>query len=251
MNNPHFKDPLYSDPDLAQFYDLENNWADDFSYCAEMAKQVRSVLDLGCGTGELLAAIAPGRRTVGVDPAGAMLEIARHRKGGQRVEWIQADARTLDLDERFELIVLTSHAFQVFLTDEDQLAALQTIRRHLTPNGRFVFDSRNPAPRAWERWTPARSKRTLHHPTLGEVLVWNEAQYETKTQIVSYQSNYHCKGSSRVFTANSQIRFTPQPALAAQLQAAGLEVSSWLGSWQGAPFQPHSKEIIPVGSRLG
>lgn len=86
------EDPLYTDPDLARFYDLENGWGDDFSFCAKMAARAESVLDIGCGTGEFLSALRL-RRAVGVEPAGAMLDIARSRKGGARVAWVQADAR--------------------------------------------------------------------------------------------------------------------------------------------------------------
>jgi SAM-dependent methyltransferase len=240
------RDPLYTDPDLAQFYDLENGWADDFSFCADMAKGAGSVLDLGCGTGALLATIAP-KRAVGVDPAGAMLDIARQRRGGDRVEWLQADARSLDLGERFDLILLTSHAFQVFLTDEDQHAALATIRRHLAPTGRFVFDTRNPARKAWEHWTPERSMRRLSHPELGDVKIWNDAQYDARRQIVSYQTHYEPVKTDRIYVANSRIRFTPQPELATRLEAAGLFVSSWMGNWQGGPFGTGEKEIIPIG----
>ncbi len=243
-------DPLYTDPEFAQFYDLENGWGDDFTYCADLAKCAGSVLDLGCGTGELLATIAP-KRAVGVDPAGAMLELARARKGGDKVEWLQADARHLILEERFDLIVLTSHAFQVFLTDEDQHAALATIRRHLAPNGRFVFDTRNPARKAWEDWTPERSLRRLSHPKLGEVKVWNDADYDANSHIVSITAHYQPASDTRVYTAVSRIRFTPQPELAARLEAAGLAVSSWMGDWQGCQYGKDEKEIIPIGRLAG
>ena len=94
-------DPLYRDPALAAFYDLENGWAADFDFCTKLAAGAESVLDLGCGTGMLAAALAPGRRIVGVDPAAAMLDIARRRLGGRAVRWVEADVRGLDLGERF------------------------------------------------------------------------------------------------------------------------------------------------------
>ena len=45
------EDRLYSDGDLAQFYDLDNGWGPDLSYCGKLAKDAGSVLNLGCGTG--------------------------------------------------------------------------------------------------------------------------------------------------------------------------------------------------------
>jgi SAM-dependent methyltransferase len=140
-------DLLYHDPDLVQFYDLENEGGADFSFCLDMARDARSVLDLGCGTGQLVAALSDGRHATGVDPAGPMLDVARRRPSGPEAEWIEADARSLRLDRRYDLVLLTGHAFQVFLTRDDQLAVLQTIAHHLAPEGRFLFDTRNPASR--------------------------------------------------------------------------------------------------------
>src|SRR5215472_9390727 len=131
---------LFADPELVQFYDIENGWADDDRYCQELAFDKRTVLDLGCGTGRLAAALAPDREVFGVDPAAAMLTTARQREGGSGVTWIEADARSVRLGRRFELIVLTGHTFQVFLTDEDQQGVCDTIAAHLAPGGTFIFE---------------------------------------------------------------------------------------------------------------
>src|SRR4051812_50200166 len=100
-------DPLYRDPALVRFYDLANQWGSDFDYCLSLASDANSILDLGCGTGELAAALAQNRKVTGVDPAAAMLEIALRRPGGEKVRWLEADARSVQLGERFDLIVLT------------------------------------------------------------------------------------------------------------------------------------------------
>jgi hypothetical protein len=84
------------------------------------------------------------------------------------------DARTVRLNRRFDLVLLTGHAFQVFLTPDDQAAALTTIATHLAPNGRFIFDSRNPAAEAWKRWTPDQSQRVIEHSRVGRVAAWND-----------------------------------------------------------------------------
>ena len=55
-------DALYRDPDLAQFYDLENRWGPDLDYCQQLAADAGSVLDLGCGTGQLAASLATSSR---------------------------------------------------------------------------------------------------------------------------------------------------------------------------------------------
>ncbi len=243
-------DPLYRDPTVARFYDAANKKSrHDFEYCISLAKGAGSVLDLGCGTGELAATIAQTYSipVTGVDPAAAMLDIARDRPGGAAVTWVEADARTARLDARFDLIVLTGHAFQVFLTDDDQAAALATIAAHLTPDGRFVFDSRNPAIQGWRGRTRENTTRRIVHPDLGQVDAWNIADYDPAVDILTYTNGYRVLGTGQEHSATAQIRFTPQADLATRIAAAGLTVDTWLGDWSGNPASPDNPDFIPIG----
>ena len=240
-------DPLYQNPDLAQFYDLVNAWGPDQDFCTALARDARSVLDLGCGTGQLAASLAGGCTVFGVDPAAAMLEVARERPGGDTATWVHGDARTVRLGRRFDLIILTGHAFQVFLTEEDQRQALATVAAHLAPEGRFVFDSRNPAAEEWREWVPGESEHWIEHPKFGAVKSWNDATHDAATGIVTYETHYRVVESGRVFSASSKIRFTPREAIAEMLEDAGLAVDEWLGGWAGEPWTPASPEIIPLG----
>ncbi len=240
-------DDVYADPDVTQFYDLANQVRSDFDYCIALASGAGSVLDLGCGTGTLPAALADGRSVTGVDPAAAMLDIARRRPGGDAVTWRQADARTVRLGETFDLVVLTGHAFQVFLTAGDQAAVLATIAGHLNPDGRFIFDSRNPAYGVRENRNRADTIRELDHPRLGRIEAWNESRYDSEAGILSYRNGFTVVESGETYAGSARIRYTPQPLLAEMIEAAGLAVDRWLGDWHGTPFHETAKEIIPVG----
>jgi ubiquinone/menaquinone biosynthesis C-methylase UbiE len=240
-------DPLYDDPDLASFYDLENGWGADFDFCASLAPEARSVLDLGCGTGELAAALSERCEVVGVDPAAAMLAVARQRPGGDKVTWVAADARDVRLGRRFDLVLLTGHAFQVFLTPADQAAVLRTIALHLGPRGRFLFDSRSPGAEAWHDWTPERSRRNLVHPAFGEVEAWNDAGHDAASGIVTYETHYRIVSTGKHLATASRIRFTSKEELESLIAEVGLHVTRWLGDWQGGPYAATSKEIIPLG----
>ncbi|MEE4238803.1 MAG: class I SAM-dependent methyltransferase [Anderseniella sp.] len=239
--------PLYDDPALVRFYDLENGWGEDTRFCARMAAQATSVLDLGCGTGLLLASLPGTIRLVGVDPAGAMLDVARSRPGGRHVSWIEDDARSLRLGETFDLVVMTGHAFQVFLTDPDQLAVLETVAAHLAPRGCFIFDSRNPAVREWQEWTPAASRRALTGPQPGCIEAWNDVAFDEITGIATYDTFYRRESDGKLWQARADIRFSGKSHIALLLAEAGLKADQWLGDWTGAPWTPDSPEIIPVG----
>lgn len=241
------EDRLYFDPELAQFYDLDNADRDDFDFCLKLAVNARSVLDLGCGTGQLAVALADGREVVGVDPAAAMLEIGLSRPGGHAVEWIAGDARTLRLKRKFDLVLLTGHAFQCFLTQRDRQAALRTIRAHLASDGQFIFDSRNPQQRAWMEWTPDLSQRSITHPDYGTVRAHNDVAVDPLTGVVTYQTFYEAVESGKRWSAESRIAFVAQDRLSEMLNEAGLKVDRWMGDWEGNIFKQDSAEIIPVG----
>lgn len=242
------RDPLYSDPQLAQIYD-SNFGPDraDFEFCTRLAANAGSVLDLGCGTGTLLAVLSEGREVTGVDPAGAMLEIARRRPGGDIATWVEADARTVRLDRHFDLVLLTGHAFQVFLTRDDQRAVLETIARHLSPGGRFVFDTRNPLVQAWKRWTPENSRGRIEHPVHGAVEVWNDVSEDPATGIVTYETHYRIVETGKMLSADSRIAFPARDVVEELLESAGLVAEHWYGDWQGNSLHDDRPEIIPVG----
>ena len=103
------------------------------------------VLDLGGGTGRVAWPLAEAGRDVStLDLSSAMLAASRAKAVGRptevvgRVAFVEADMRTFDLPTRFGLAIAPGRAFQSLLTPEDQRAALDTIHRHLRPDGLFV-----------------------------------------------------------------------------------------------------------------
>ena len=97
-------------------------------------------LDFACGTGRVLAHLAPLTESpVGIDVSASMLEVAR--KGVGSAEVIEADLTRDDpLGARqFQLIT----AFRFFPNAEPELrsAAIAALARHLHPEGYLVFNN--------------------------------------------------------------------------------------------------------------
>ncbi|HTR59635.1 MAG TPA: class I SAM-dependent methyltransferase [Casimicrobiaceae bacterium] len=112
-------DRQFSDAALAALYDAFCAGSPDFAFYLPMVMSARSVLDIGCGTGALLHATREAGhagRLCGLDPADGMLQQARKRSD---IDWILGDLSTVAWDREFDLVVMTGHAFQVLLGDDE------------------------------------------------------------------------------------------------------------------------------------
>lgn len=232
----------YHDPQLAEIYDLVNPRTQDTDFYLSLAgPRPCSVLDLGCGTGTLCCALAEGgHRATGVDPAAAMLAVARHKPHAEQVEWIESSAQSYQSHRLFDLIVMTGHAFQILLTDTDTLAVFATMRRHLKESGRIAFETRNPR-LDWAREWAARSPRMLPGGQLFETLEINAEDGE----FISFQTSYHLPRVT--LSTSSRLRFPSRTQVEALIARSGLAVRNVFGSWDAGPFEPaRSREIIFV-----
>jgi SAM-dependent methyltransferase len=211
------------------------------------------MLDLGCGTGTVTLGIAArvGCAAVGVDPAAPMLDVARRKTRDEPVEWIPADGREVRLGRTFDLVIMTGHAFQALLGEADQAALLGTIAAHLAPDGRFAFDTRNPAAREWLEWTPQLSRRVVETAAYGAVEIWNDAAMHADGIVLQTEEHYRVLADGRRFRADFRLRFTPQDALTTAIAAAGLAVEHCYGDWDRTPFTAAAREIVVVGGKAG
>ncbi|KPQ16017.1 MAG: Methyltransferase domain [Rhodobacteraceae bacterium HLUCCO18] len=108
-----------------------------------------TVLDLGCGSGEPIAAwfVQRGDRVTGVDGAAAM--IAEFRARVPRGEAIRADMRGLSLGRRFDVIVAFNSFF--YLCPADQRAMFPVFAAHAAQEATLLFTTGPAASEAWGR----------------------------------------------------------------------------------------------------
>jgi SAM-dependent methyltransferase len=193
----------FSDPRLVAVYDSWDPHRADIPFFVDLAlhTDTQSVLDLGCGTGQLATELAlRGHDVTGVDPSQIMLDVARTRPGGDLVRWIEGDATCLGVAE-YDLAVLSGHVVQIITDDRTLQATFAAVRRALKPGGRLAFDSRNPAARCWTQWTPEASRRTL----AGGVDVWFQDTVADGDR-VSYEIHYLFPTGEELVSHN-ELRF--------------------------------------------
>ena len=143
------------DARLAGWYDLQHGFgADDppwpdIDWFRTLASGAGGpVLELGCGSGRVAAALAAdGHTVVGLDRSPAMLSRARERAGaaGVAAEFITGDLRSFAIGRRFALVVVPFNTF-LMIAPEDRAACLARIREHLEPDGQLAIDIFQPDP---------------------------------------------------------------------------------------------------------
>lgn len=114
-----------------------------------LARQVgrapESILDLGCGTGShAVEWAAKGLEVTGVDVSSHMVALAREKASRSRfaapLSFVEADARSVDLDRKFGAVVMMFAALGYQLQIDDLVAVLSSVRRHLEPGSAFAAD---------------------------------------------------------------------------------------------------------------
>lgn len=230
-------DPHYVRPELADLYDLACGRSPDRDFYLALAGASRQrILDLGSGTGLLCDAYAArGHDVTGVDPAPAMLAVARRKPHGGLVDWVRSTAQGYRSEKRFDLIIMTGHAFQVLLTDDDVLAGLTTMRHHLGSGGLIAFESRNPAIDWKSRWD-----YDVDLVTGGTPVRMSSRFIARKDDRLSFEMHYAFPDKTLV--SPSELRFLSRNAVEERLAACGLRVEKLLGDWNGGPFDKASSE---------
>jgi ubiquinone/menaquinone biosynthesis C-methylase UbiE len=234
----------YHDPRIAAVYELANPRAEDTDFYVSLAGlDPCNILDLGCGTGSLCCALAErGHQVTGVDPAAAMLALARTKALAERVEWVESSAQNFRSQRRFDLIVMTGHAFQVLLTDADALSVFATMRHHLKESGRIEFETRNPS-LDWAGEWAARPPRRLPGGQIIETLNVTGKDGE----FISFETSY--QSSRETLITSSTLRFPSREHIESLITRSGLLVREVLGDWNAHPFAAYSREIIFIAER--
>lgn len=250
--------PAAEPPDavLARYYDLEHDpLTADVALYRELARRVRGpVLELGCGTGRVLAALVrDGRRAVGVDRAAAMLARAERRlrqTGAPPDRWqlVAGDVRALALAERFALVLAPLDFLGYFATREEQLAVLGVARTHLRPRGQLVLDVAFP-PTAIvgqpegllvHQWTRPEPDGSL-------VTKWWVREIDPVAQVqqlTAYYDTVAPDGTLRRWVEPLRLRYYYPPELELLLLQAGFAIVALYGGYDLAPLTAESARVI-------
>jgi SAM-dependent methyltransferase len=146
-------DLMASDDALQAFY---REWRELLlQTIAERKIQVRTVVDLACGTGNSTIPWTAQRAwtVVGVDRSPAMLKLAKRKSN--RVQWYCQDLRKLDLKVRADVVTCHFDALNHILHPNKLQQVFINVALMLDAGGLFQFDLNTDR---WFRWLNGREK---------------------------------------------------------------------------------------------
>lgn len=232
-------DAAFADPRLAPLYDAFDDDRSDLEVHAALVEELdaRRVLDVGCGTGSFAVLLAErGFEVTAVDPAAASLEVARRKPGAERVHWLEGDAAALPPLEA-DLATMTGNVAQAIVDPQDWGRALDGIHAALRPGGVLVFETRDPARRAWEEWTPEATRRVVQLPTGVTVEHWYEVM-DVSLPLLTFRATFAFAGGETV-VSESTLRFRGREAVETDLAAHAYQ----LLDMRDAPDRP-GRELV-------
>jgi methylase of polypeptide subunit release factors len=130
----------------ARFYDTVKHPVNDVPFYVERIRslKVKTVLELGCGTGRVFVPLAKVcEKITGIDYSQEMLEICKEKAttaGLINTQILKGDITSLHLGETFDLVIAPYRVLQAFETDEDIRGFFEGISKHMNPTGRGIVN---------------------------------------------------------------------------------------------------------------
>ena len=235
----------------ANIYDGLNTFLFDLQFYKKWLPKNKEaeILELCCGTGRLTIPIAKdGYSICGVDYTPSMLEQAKMKaiEAELVIDFIEADIRMLDLQEKFDLIFIPFNSIHHLYRNEDLFNALGCVRNHLKAGGLFLLDCFNPNIQYIVEGEKEPKEIAAYTTDDGrEVLIKQTMRYENKTQINRIEWHYFINGKFNSIQNLDMRMFFPQE-LDSYLEWNGFSIIHKYGGFEEEVFNDDSEKQVFV-----
>jgi SAM-dependent methyltransferase len=243
---------------VARFYDAVyaqvRDGVDNAYYLQRMAEAEGPVLEIGVGTGRLLAeARRRGVDAYGIDLSPRMIERCREKLTSSDRErvWVE-DAVTLRTERQFALVVAPFRVLSHVPEPADQLRLLDAVHTALEPGGRFIFDLYVPNLKLLLEGLPemcdfdgehAPGKRLRRFVSSAPADLARQANHVRMSFVWDEEDGEH-RGAWE-FDMRFFFRFELEHLVA----RSRLELEAIYGDFEDGSLTPESREYVVVGRR--
>ncbi|UFS92888.1 methyltransferase domain-containing protein [Bradyrhizobium daqingense] len=239
---------LYDRPDLYDLMAPPNAMLERF-YVEIARERGRRVLDLACGSGRLTIPLAQaGLEVVGADLSSAMLERARNHARAQSVEpgFAQVDMRDFDLGGRtFDTIIVAMNSVLHLHSLDDFKGFFGSVGKHLSPNGRLVFDAFLPNI-AMLNADPDKRELigTVVHDDLGMITIEETARYDPLAQVRHVEWYWSSETETDFWRVKLPMRSIFPQEMPLLIASGGLGLIARFGDFDHSPLTAGSMRQI-------
>ena len=239
--------------DEAEFYDLVHGaFAAPETlafYEDKIARYGAPVLELACGSGAYLVPLAEkGVSVVGVDISDEMMKLAKAKAAARNVsiDVRKGDMRDFELNQKFSLILLLGNSFQHLLTHSDVEKCFSAVKKHLTPNGRFIIEVFNPSLKILMTDPDENVLDSEYETPSGKTVLTGKVDYDAATQINFIAWNYHNQTTDQT----RQFKFTMRQFFPQEFDylfaCNGFQIEHKFGDRDGSEFVSSSPLQIVI-----
>lgn len=230
-------------------------YPEDLPFWCDLARQAGApALELGCGSGRVLLALAQaGIRAAGLDLDPAMLAVARQQIPPDlqpQPALLHADMADYQLPDRFGLILSPCNTLSLLDAPARQ-RALACACRHLRPGGLFAAVLPNPAVLdELARRSKPQPEDQFIHPLSGNPVQVSSGWRFTKTifRLEWIYDELLPDGSQARQVYVTRHHLTTYAALLADLSAAGLVFQAAYGDYDRSPYTADAPQLILVAA---
>ncbi|WP_339149808.1 MULTISPECIES: class I SAM-dependent methyltransferase [unclassified Sutcliffiella] len=201
--------------------------------------------DLGCGTGRLTSHFAKANYHISaIDPNEEAIVHAKNKEYPGDVSWIVGDSSYLQTST-YDAVTMTANVAQVFLTDKSWQHVISDVYRALKPGGSFIFDSRNPLAKEWEKWEIDKTPDVATNQVSGEPLeIWTEYEGFIEDVYTFYETVKNPRTNEVIVQEKMQLKFRTQEEFYKSLQQVGFSEIQVYGDWEFKQATVENKSII-------
>lgn len=252
---------------IAEWYDLEHDgFTDDIELYLELLEGETarlSILEVGAGTGRLLAALAgAGYVVTGVEPSSAMRERCAGRlatlpeRVARRIHVVDGTAIDLGVPamERYDVALLGLGTFGHLTRPDERVTALRALHARLKPDGRLIVDVDLAGPRRlletagqiwWQgAWTSRESATLVEHLVVG-----SPAAEPGVVEVTHLYDSHEQGGVVRRTVTRTPLALLSRGEVALSVTQAGFAIEALYGGYDMAPADDFSRRTIVVARR--